>query len=217
MRSDIQLQHDVQDELGWEPSVDAAQIGVTAQEGVVTLTGHVPGFAQKAAAESAAKRVHSVKAVANDIEVRLPGSSLRGDDEIAAAAVSSLWWDATVPNDRVRVTVRDGWINLEGEVDWHYQREAAERAVRSLTGVKRVTNRVTVKPKDTPGEVQHQIEDAFQRIAALDASRVRVEAHGGKVILNGRVKSWNEFDEAVRAAWAAPGVSEVESHLSVCR
>jgi osmotically-inducible protein OsmY len=215
MKNDTQLQHDVQEELQWEPSVDAAQIGVTAKAGVVTLTGHVPGYSQKMAAERVAKRVRGVRAVANDIEVRLPGSSQRGDDDIAAAAVSALRWYATVPEAKIQVTVRNGWVNLEGEVAWHYQKEAAARAVHDLTGVKGVTNLITVKPQVSSGEVKHKIEAAFQRSAALDAKRVQVETHGGKVTLNGHVKSWTEYDEAVRAAWAAPGVSEVDNHLLV--
>jgi osmotically-inducible protein OsmY len=215
LKPDTKLQHDVQAELEWEPSVDATQIGVLVKDGVITLVGHVTGYAQKTAAERVAKRVAGVKAVANDIAVRLPESDERTDGDIAGATVNAFNWDTRVPAEKIKVCVRDGWVTLESEVDWHYQKEAAEHAVRCLTGVKGVTNLIAVKPKGALDEVKQKIEEAFLRNAVLDAECVKVEAYDGKVILNGRVKSWNELDEAVRAAWSAPGVSWVESHLVV--
>jgi osmotically-inducible protein OsmY len=215
MKTDTQLQHDVLAELEWEPSIDASQIGVAAKEGVTTLTGSVATYAEKMTAEQVTKRVYGVKAVANDIEVKILGSSRRTDTDIAAAALSALKWDAAVPDDRVKVTVRDGWLTLEGTVEWQYQAEAADRDVRSLIGVKGVSNQITVKSRVKPGEVRQKIEDAFRRSAELDARRVSVEAHSGKVILRGNVRSWGERQEAQQAAWAAPGVSAVENCLTV--
>lgn len=213
--ADTKLQHDVLAELEWDPSVDASQIGVTAKDGVVTLTGVVSSFADKMAAERAAKRVYGVRAVANDIEVKLPGGTERSDTEIAAAAVNALKWDTSVPGEAITVTVRNGWITLEGEVEWFYQKDASERAVRLLKGVKGVVNNIKVKSRVKPGDIKDKIEEAFKRNAEIDARRITVETQDGKVILSGRVRSWAERDEAEQAAWSAPGVTAVENHITV--
>ncbi len=213
--NDTKLQHDVLAELEWEPSIDASKIGVTANDGVVTLTGSVNRYIDKMTAERVAKRIYGVKALADDIEVKLLGSAERDDSDIAAAAVSALKWDASVPSGAVQVTVRNGWITLEGEVEWGYQKDAAEHAIRILKGVKSVVNNVKVKASVKPGDVKDKIEAAFKRSAEIDARRISVEAHDGRVNLSGRVHSWTERDEAQQAAWAAPGVTAVENHITV--
>jgi osmotically-inducible protein OsmY len=213
--TDKELQQDVLRELQWEPSINAAHIGVSVKSGVVTLTGHVDSYAEKYAAETAAKRVLGVRAVANELDVKLPDTNKRTDEDIALDAVSALKRHTLVPDDKIKTTVNDGWITLEGEVGWQFEKEAAEKAVRYLTGVKGVINSITVKPRVTPSDIKSKIEQALKRSAELDAQRITVEVEGGKVTLRGKVRSWAERDEAAREAWSAPGVWSVDNQIVV--
>jgi len=213
MKTDSELQQDVMNELQWEPMVKAAEIGVGVKDGAVTLSGYVDSFYKKWAAERAAARVFGVKAVAEELKVRLPGSLERSDEDIARAASDALEWNVAVPYEGIKVQVQDGLVTLSGKVDWWYQKDAAEDAVRKLVGVVMISNYITIKPAVKPEDVKVKIVSAFQRNALLDARRVTVEAHGGKVILRGSVRNWAEKEQVEQAAWAAPGVSEVESHI----
>jgi osmotically-inducible protein OsmY len=215
MKSDNGLQRDIIDELAWEPSIDAAAIGVAVVDGVVTLTGQVRSLTEKWTAEHVTKRIAGVRAVANDIEIHLPGESQRTDADIARAALNALEWDVWVPHHRVTVAVSDGIITLEGEVDTQYQKQAAERVIRHLTGVKAVTNLLRVKAAVAPADVKAKIMAAFQRSAVIDARQIQVEMREGQAILRGRVRSWAERDTAEQAAWAAPGVARVVDLLTI--
>lgn len=215
MSRDFELQRAVLDEVDFEPTVNAAEIGVAVSDGVVTLTGFVDSYAEKLAAERAAKRVHGVKAVAEEIEVRLPLSMKRSDTDIASAALASLAWNTMLPEDQIQVKVEDGWVTLEGELPWAFQRNAAIDAVRVLPGVRGVSNFIAVKPNVATQEIRNRILGAFRRSAELDAEQITVETADGQVTLSGKVQSWTERDEAGRVAWAAPGVLRVENKISV--
>jgi osmotically-inducible protein OsmY len=213
-RSDNSLLDDVVLELKWDPKISSASdISVAVKDGVVTLSGFVPSFWEKDAAEKAVKRVYGVRGIANDIEVKLFWQ--RTDPEIARDAVHELESHVSIPADTVKVTVKDGWVRLEGTVDWEYQKSLAQSAMKKLKGVSGVTNKIQVTPKASSAEVKSKIEEALRRSAELDARRITVEIEGSTVKLYGSVSSWAERDEAERAAWSAPGTTMVENHILV--
>ena len=214
MSDDKNLMQAVIDELNWEPSVNSANIGVTAKSGVVTLMGHVGSYSEKYAAEKVARRIKGVKAIAEEIEVKLPLGTNRGDEEIAAAAIGRLKWDAAVPSDAVKVKVEKGWVTLTGQVDWHYQREAAADDIRSLWGVTGISNQITIKAKPNASNIRQDILAALHR-SWFDPSTIKVAVNGGKVDLTGTVEDWSERSIAASTAWAAPGTTSVENHIRV--
>ena len=214
MSDDKNLQQAVLDQLNWEPSVNAADIGVTAKSGVVTLMGHVESYPEKAAAERAARRVKCVKAVAEELEVRLPFSFKRGDEEIAAAAISRLKGNWSVPTDAIKVKVEMGWVTLTGEVEWHYQQEAAADDIRNLRGVTGISNEVSIKPRANARDIKDSIMMALHR-SWFDPKTITVEVDGGKVNLTGTVHNWNEREVAASTAWAAPGATIVSNHITI--
>jgi osmotically-inducible protein OsmY len=217
MTDDLVLQQRVIDEMEFEPSVNAAHIGVSVRDGVVTLSGHVDSFVEKFAAERTARRVKGVKAVAQELDVRLPGDRRTADEEIAARAVKLLNWDALVPHDRIGVKVEHGIVTLSGEVDWHFQRAEAESDVRKLGGVRSVINDIVVAPKLSAEDVREKINAALERNAEVEAAKVTVSVSGSKVTLAGRVDAWTEREAIERAAWSAPGVTEVEDRIELAR
>lgn len=212
---DTELRRRVLEELDWEPSIDASAIGVAAKDGVVTLSGTVTSYAQKKNAERAAKRVSGVKAVAEDLAIKLPGAAARGDTDIAQSVVNGLRFNVSIPHEHIQVTVEDGWVTLDGEVEWQFQKSAAENAIKYTMGVKGIINRINVKPRITAADVKAKIEGAFARRAQLDANQIRVEAVHNKVVLRGNVRTWQAKEQAENAAWSAPGVSSVENKVVV--
>jgi osmotically-inducible protein OsmY len=214
-RTDADIQADVLEELKWDMRVKPNEIGVAVKDGIVTLTGWVDLYLKKMAAEDAAHRVQGVKAVANDIEVHLPSSAERTDADLAAAVLNALKWDAFIPADNIDVTVSKGWVTLKGQVEFGFQRRAAERAIQRLSGVKGVSNLITIKPLLSSTDLKQKIEKALVRNAQTDARHITVEVHGSKVILYGTVRSYAEKQEAEDAAWSAPGVSEIDNRIVV--
>jgi osmotically-inducible protein OsmY len=215
MKSDSEIERDVKEELSWNPDLDATDIAVSAKKGVVTLTGFVKSYTDKYEAEAAAKRVSGVVAVANDIEVRMPSVDERPDPEIARDAVAAIKSQLPISSEKIKVIVKNGWIILEGQVEWQYQRSTAEHAVRRIKGVKGVSNTIELKPRAQPSEIKRKIQEAFRRNAEVDSNRIIVEADGSVVTLKGTVRSWVEREEAERAAWAAPGVVNVVDQIVV--
>ena len=215
VHTDQEIQTDVLAELRWDHSVQANEIGVAVKDGVVTLTGTVDTYLKKWRAEEAAHRVSGVIAVANDITVRTSAIGERTDSDIAAAAVYALKWNASVPAEKIQVTVDKGWVTLKGEVEWQYQKEEVERSVRRLWGVKSVSNLIVVKPHASPTDLKKKIEDALVRSASIDANNITVEVQGSKAILRGKVRSWAEKQEAERAAWLAPGITSVDNQITI--
>jgi osmotically-inducible protein OsmY len=215
MISDRQLEQDVKAELEWDPDLDASDIAVSVRKGVVTLAGFVKSYTDKYEAERATKRVAGVTGVANDLEVRMPAVDERPDPDIARDAVAALKSQLPISSENIKVIVKNGWVTLEGEAEWQYQRQTAENAVRRIKGVKGVSNTILLRPHIEPTEVKRKIEEALRRSAEVDASRITVEANGSEVILKGTVRSWIEREEAERAAWAAPGVTTVDDRIVV--
>lgn len=214
--SDQILRQSVIDELDFEPSVNAAHIGVAVDNGVVTLSGHVGSYVEKLAAERAAKRVKGVRAIAEEIVVRHPADKKTADHEIAARAINILQWSAVVPQGCVQIKVQDGWVTLTGQVDWQFQRTAAESEIRRLSGIVGVFNHITIKPRVQSVDVQHKIEGALKRNAEVEAQRIRVSVRdGGRVSLEGMVHDWRERAAVEHAAWSVPGVVGVEDHLVI--
>jgi osmotically-inducible protein OsmY len=212
---DKTLRQLITDELEFEPGINAAHIGVAVEKGVVTLTGHVGSYAEKVLVEDTVQRIRGVRALAEEIEVRYPSEKKTADDQIAERAINIIAWSAMVPDGRVMVKVQHGWVTLEGSVDWHYQRRAAEDAVRRLSGVVGVNNMLQVKPRVEPTDVKAKILAALRRDAELEADAIMVDVKGDKVVLEGKVKAWHERGVAERAAWSAPGVASVQDNLRV--
>lgn len=215
MKTDSDIKRDVENELRWDPDIDATDIAVTVKEGVVTLAGFVRSYSQKWEAERDAKRVSGVVAIADDIEVRLPVVDQRPDPDIARDVVASIRTQLPFWHEHIKAVVKNGWVTLEGDAEWNFQRERAEAAVRHVRGAKGVSNLIVVKPRAAPTEIKTRIEEAFKRSAEIDASHITVETDGSKVTLRGKVKSWAERQEAERAAWRAPGVTMVENKINV--
>ncbi|MBB6303746.1 BON domain-containing protein [Rhizobium leucaenae] len=213
--NDLSLRQDVLDELEFEPSIDAANIGVAVKNGVVTLTGHVSSYAEKTAAEAAVRRVKGVRVIAQGIEVRYAERKKHADDEIAARALDIIAWDTALPEGAIDAVVQRGWVTLSGEVRWHFQRMAAENAVKKLGGVVGVTNLLTIRPAAAASDIKSRIEGALRRYAEVEASRIRVNVVDGRVVLEGGVHAWTERSAAEQAAWSIPGVTAVENHLSI--
>ena len=215
MSTDSQLQQAVLDELSWEPSVISAHVGVAAESGVVTLTGHVTTYAQKHAAETAARRVRGVKAVAEEIEVALPFASKRTDEEIGAAAIDRMGWDVNLPQDAVKVQVENGWVTLTGQVDWFYQKESAVTELRHLNGVTGLSDQITIKPRVDAGDISDNIMHALHRSWFFDPQTIKVSAKGGLVHLTGSVQLPHDRQLASITAWSAPGVTGVQNDIVV--
>ena len=215
MRTDAIIKEDVLNELDWEPSIDATKVGVTCVNGVVTLSGYVNTFTEKLAAERAAKRVFGVRAVVEEIEVKIGGVYKRTDQDIAQAALNNLRWRTNVPDKDISLKVENAWITLEGTVEWNFQKEAAKNAIKDLAGVRGVTNIIRVKSAVEPSNIKDKIKKAFERNATLDADHVNVRVDGHKVILSGSIQSMAEKKQAEEAAWAAPGVTEVVDNLEI--
>ena len=210
---DLQLRRNILDELDYEPSVDAANIGVAVKGGIVTLTGHVPSYAEKVAAERAVRRVRGVRAIAEEIEIRVPNEKRTSDDEIAKRAADILHWDTIVPKDAIEITVQHGWVTLSGTVGWQFQRSAAEIDIHRLSGVVGVHNQIKIEPRRI-SDIQRRIEDALKRNAEIEAKDIRITVQGGTITLVGTVHDWVEHDAIRRAAWSAPGVQSVDDQLT---
>ncbi|MET1083422.1 MAG: BON domain-containing protein [Burkholderiales bacterium] len=215
MTTDTEIKRNVEAQLRWDPDIDATDIAVSVNDGVVALTGFVRSYSQKYEAEREAKSVRGVRGVANDIAVKLPTLNQRADPAIARDAVDALKRELPYSSEQIKVVARDGWLTLEGEVEWKFQSERAERAVRRISGLKGVTNLIKIKARATPSEVKERIEEALKRTAEVDAQKITVEVSGNEVTLRGTVRSWLERQEAERAAWRAPGVTQVTNRITI--
>lgn len=215
MKSDSEIQKNVMEELSWEPLLNASEIGVAVKNGVVTLSGTVNTYSKKLAAEEAAKRVLGVKAVAEDLEVIIPVLGKKTDADIAQAVINALKWHTSVPDEKIKVKVENGWVTLDGEVEWEFQRNSARTAVKNLAGVVGISNNIAIVPTLKISDVKNKITSAFQRSATIDAEKITISSEGSKVILTGKVRSYVEKRDAEKAAWLAPGVNKVENKLEI--